>query len=145
MKTADILWLAGYLEGEGCFHHSFRRRAGLQAGERRDGSRGGLGFTIAISVASTDRDVLERAAFLMGAKIHARKLVRGRKPDYSATVAGVRAACWMMTLLPLMGRRRAGRIKEALAAWKTIPACPKRSTYLRAIRAREREEQRRCG
>lgn len=136
MKSADIHWLAGYLEGEGCFGHYNRRRSRDVAGERRDGSRGGSQFVLMVSVGSTDLDVIERAATLMRGHVYARKKIRGRKRDWTVHIGGPRAAGLMMTLLPLMGARRAKRIKEALAAWRATKTYPERSPYLRALRGK---------
>jgi hypothetical protein len=97
----DIAWLAGLLEGEGCF-------------SRR-------GNCITIQVYMTDLDVVERAATMLGAPSVGRRVDPLRPNDlpcYYCTVSGPSAAAWMMTLYCLMGDRRKARIRELLAIFK---------------------------
>jgi hypothetical protein len=57
MTESDLAWLAGLLEGEGCFH--FTR-------------------TAYVVISMTDEDIIERAASLMNSKWHAvKRLVTG--------------------------------------------------------------------
>ena len=66
----------------------------------------------------TDRDVMERAAKLLGVNVVAEKSRGvGLKPLYSFQVNGRRAAGLMMTLFSFLGRRRRDKIKEVLVAW----------------------------
>lgn len=97
-------WLAGLLEGEGCFY------AGPPS------SRSQMG----VSVQMCDRDVIERAARLMGARyIYERRAGadRGWRPTHTATVVGYRATTLMRELRPLMGARRKEQIDRALASY----------------------------
>jgi hypothetical protein len=105
----DLYWLAGLIEGEGCFH----------------GSDGNGGQTT-ISINMTDRDVIERAAAIFGAteKISQRSTIGrlGKKPIFCIRVNGTRAVGWMMTLYSLMGARRKQKIRVVLDAWsKRLP------------------------
>jgi hypothetical protein len=100
LKTSDIFWLAGLLEGEGCF--------GLS----------GAGGSIRISLNMTDLDIVERAANLLGGQVKKRKLSPNRKQVYSTEIFSNRAAAWMMTLFPIMGDRRKDKIEESLNYWK---------------------------
>lgn len=109
IPTKDIAWLAGLLEGEGCFTwqpHSHNRQHGA----------------IRITLSLCDLDVVERAAALTRSNVH--EFVHNgrdghtRKKQYRIQVGGRRAAAWMMTLFPLMGQRRQARIAEILDQWK---------------------------
>jgi hypothetical protein len=103
----DLVWLAGYLEGEGCF------RTGLDShGSRR----------ITISVNSTDEDVLSRAAALLG-----NRNVYKHQPKkanwsllYETAVSGKAAAELMIILFPLMGKRRKLQIAKAIKVWSDL-------------------------
>jgi hypothetical protein len=107
INKEDIIWLAGYLEGEGCFT--------ITSADSKGGSK-----THRILVTSVDKDVIERASILLVGYI---RLTRGRhkhnpKIYYGTNISGVRAIGWMMTLYPLMGERRKARIKEVIEHWK---------------------------
>lgn len=101
----SIAWVAGLLEGEGTFANA----AGYPQ----------------ISASMCDRDVLERAAGIMGIPAVSRKDVirnaeRGWSPAFHISVTGSRAAEWMRVLRPFMGARRSGEIDVALAAYHPI-------------------------
>lgn len=97
-----IEWLAGLLEGEGHFRWDRRPVVILQM---------------------TDQDVVERAASILGVSVMGPYAPRseGNKPMWHCHAYGVDAAGWMMTLYSLMGERRKGQIKKALASWKSQP------------------------
>lgn len=100
-----IAWVAGLLEGEGTFANA----AGYPH----------------ISVSMCDRDVLERAAAILGIptvspKDVIRNAEHGWSPAYQISVTGARAAEWMHRLRPLMGQRRAQQIDRALASYHPI-------------------------
>ena len=103
----DVTWLAGWLEGEGCF------RFGCN--------------TPSITATSTDLDVMRKVAGILGGNIYDRKTPPPRKPSWSTHVGGGWAAGWMMTLLPLMGERRQQKIKDVLSAWRGLPGFAKNS------------------
>ena len=87
---------------------------------------------IIIQAYSTDLDVLEKVARLIGAK-GVRKMPP-RKANaygngksnggYRTEVQSDAAAELMRKLLPLMGKRRSAKIKQALAAWESRPNKP---------------------
>lgn len=98
----DLYWVAGLIEGEG--HFGLRRQ----------------GRDLFIQVAMTDCDVIDRLHSILGFGIM-------RKP--SLLPSGKTVYCWsvtkqsqaaglMMTLLPIMGERRAAKIRKCLEAWK---------------------------
>lgn len=98
-------WLAGLLEGEGTF--------GVNGAYPR------------ISVDMCDRDVLERAASIMGAgRVSAKNVERnetnGWSPLFATALTGARAAELMCRLRPWMGRRRTAEIDRALRGYAPI-------------------------
>jgi hypothetical protein len=94
MKELDVAWLAGILEGEGCFH--FNR-------------------TPKITVAMTDEDVIAKVASLFGKGYRHRKSRKeGNKDVYTTEVFSVTAIEIMNKILPYMGIRRTEKIKEVI-------------------------------
>lgn len=108
INTLDIAWLGGLLEGEGCFQD-----------ERGSPS---------ITLATTDRDVMLRAARLMGVEAQA-TYMPGRKatyrPVHSCKAHGTRAIAWMMTLFPFFGERRQERVRGIIERWKASDRAPR--------------------
>jgi hypothetical protein len=111
VSIKNLYWLAGLMEGEGHF--------GRQPNQ------------IVITLAMTDRDVVMRAAgmFAIG-HCKERKLPSGKIAYIWHVTNQTHAAGLMMTLLPLMGARRASKIRECLAFWqarrgnnKHFPTC----------------------
>ena len=100
--SVDLYWLAGLLEGEGCFNMS-----GSKVGSAR------------LSLNMTDLDVVERAAKLVGAEIKYPKQYPNRKKVYRIELFSNKAAGWLMTLYPLMGERRKQAIENTLSIWKS--------------------------
>lgn len=101
-------WLAGLLEGEGCF--SVRVRMG----------KGGFWILPRISLAMTDEDVVRRAHAMLApkTKITIRPPAgRSKLTAFTVQASGRRAAAWMMTLYPLMGKRRRAKIRAILSVW----------------------------
>ena len=108
MCTKDIFWLAGLLEGEGCF-------ADCPGGMPRSPR-------IQIRLAMTDNDVVARASKIMGGSIYVnKKRTKGGKLVFHCSVWNARARGWMMTLYPLLGERRRQRIKQILGSWRSRP------------------------
>lgn len=91
----DLLWLAGLLEGEGSF----------------DAHRGKYPR---IRLAMTDRDVVGRAASLMGAEFRLSLHPAPAKATWHTEISGERAAEIMREILPFMGTRRSQRIADVL-------------------------------
>ena len=110
-QTQDIAWVAGLLEGEGCFSN-------------RANQKNGTNNQIRIALEMTDEDVIRRAAKILHGNVmgpYVRKSTHGSgfdKPMYRADWAGSRAAGIMMTVYSFMGNRRQERIKEILNLWK---------------------------
>lgn len=100
ISTLEIAWLAGLLEGEGCFYIRTQTN-------------------IAIALEMTDEDIVSKVRGLIAPnrKINIRQNAN-RKTSYVFRFEGSLVAQWCMTLYPLMGRRRKEKIRELLAFWK---------------------------
>lgn len=109
MSTADIYWLAGYLEGEGSFGYK--------------------DWSPRITFQTTDFDVAHHAGLLLGRGPRG-PLQRSpsRKPIWYTAAYGQRAASWMMTLYALLGVRRQASIRNALQRWRVSRNMPPRAT-----------------
>ena len=104
MKTTIIYWLAGLLDGEGCF--DVREKGAPR-----------------LSVGMTDQDVIERVATQFGTKMTTTLPIRrtrgpAYKRMYHARVSGQNAIGWMMTLYALLGFRRQAKVRTIIKAWK---------------------------
>lgn len=69
----------------------------------------------------TDLDVIERVARLLDGYVNGpvnRRAVGPRKPAWRAQVKGPNAAAWMMTMYPLLGKRRRAQVTRALTEWR---------------------------
>lgn len=93
----ETLWLAGLLEGEGCF------RARIHS--------------VIVRLKMTDEDVVRKAAVLMGGKCK-RLPHYGRpshwKTSFEVNVCSEKAIQVMKRILPFMGQRRKAKIEELL-------------------------------
>lgn len=92
---ADVIWLAGLCEGEATFD--------LHRGKYPR-----------VRVGMTDRDVIGRAATLMGSRVTLRFHKAPNQATWHAEVSGVKAVAVMEALLPHMGSRRSGTIATIL-------------------------------
>lgn len=86
-------WLAGLLEGEGCFY---------------------IQRTPSIRIAMTDRDTIERVSKMWGSNIYEVKKRENRKLQYVTTLHGNPAIECMNSIYKLMSNRRKERIDEVL-------------------------------
>ena len=93
MLVRDIYWLAGILEGEGCFNFT--------------------GHSMQLRCAMTDKDTMEKVSNLLRGKIHSGHTPAG-KPYYSIQINGINAYQFMCMLYPLMGNRRREKIREII-------------------------------
>lgn len=105
MTENELHWLAGLIEGEGCF--SMKKRNS----HRKDGAKKMVG---SLQINMTDRDVLERAGSLLGARVTGpyKNGTKGEKDFYSVRLEGDKAMQAMTLLKALMGERRRARIEE---------------------------------
>lgn len=103
ITVREIAWLAGLLEGEGNFCS--------------DPS----GSLARIKLEMKDRDIVQRAATLMGVEHIGTS--KKRNPKHATTywlyVCGQNAAGWAMTVYTFMGRRRRRAIKNMLEYWQS--------------------------
>jgi hypothetical protein len=101
IRSVDIAWLTGLLEAEGMFTMS--------------------GRSITILVNMTDRDIIERAAALIGGQVYDLPIRPRRKPVWRAQLKGPHAAGWMMTMYAWLGTRRQRQVERALSEWLAMP------------------------
>lgn len=116
MTRDELCWLAGWLEGEACFYYVMHKRNSPR---------------IVLQAFSTDLDVLQKVARLIGAKgiatIPPRKQTATQwksNGGYRAEIQADAAAALMRVLLPLMGERRSAKIRETLEKWEARPSKP---------------------
>jgi hypothetical protein len=101
IKNNDLCWLAGILEGEGCFSYS---------------------CSPGIKIGSTDKDIVDRVAKYFNRKSRGGyKYKVNKKPVYYTEIWGIAAIEWMKRLYPLMGIRRKQKIKENIIRFKNSP------------------------
>lgn len=93
----EVVWLAGLLEGEGAFDLHRQRYPRVR-------------------VAMTDRDVVGRAARLMGSTVRLTIRPQPYKPIWHAEISGQPAVDVMSAVLPYMGARRSSKIASILGA-----------------------------
>lgn len=111
MTPEQAAWLAGLLDGEGCFDAP------------RNNPR--------IRVKMSDHDVIIRAADLMDASTHLETPGRhGYKPLMVAQITGARAVAVMRAVLPLLSARRTAKATSLITAYAARPAS--RSRHLRS-------------
>lgn len=103
LSVKDLYWAAGIMEGEGYF--GVRRTADL-----------------VMQLCMTDKDVVDRFHTLFGVGSRAEsKLPSGKTAYWWMSTNQRQTAGLMMTLLPLMGVRRAAKIIDCIQKWKLKP------------------------
>lgn len=103
MDTKDLHWLAGLLEGEGCFDLNMGRYPRIQ-------------------LVMADEDVVRKARSLIGSGSLCRHKTKKRETHsvmWHYAVSGKNAATLMEQLLPLLGLRRAMKINEILNIYRS--------------------------
>ena len=96
-------YLAGLLEGEGCFLLDTRKGKAYPR----------------ISVEMTDRDVMQGVADRWSRNVQPPAWRRGStKPVHRVVLQGLPALDEMMSVFPLMGERRRQKIEEILSKWE---------------------------
>lgn len=106
------MWLAGLIEGDGCFYQSNGRAK--------------------IQIKMIDKDVVERASKIMNSKIYNSKNNNQKwKKTYTTWVSNNQALTFMQTLKPYMSMRRQNKIEEILkdcsfiSGKQRLISCPK--------------------
>lgn len=103
----QIVWLAGLLEGEGCFF--WRRLYSWKTSCQ---------YSIVLNM--TDEDIVRSAAQIMGIK----NVRRRKKPTVTGKIVwqigidGKEAIAIMKQILPFMGQRRSAKIEEILTQYQ---------------------------
>ena len=96
IKTTDIAWLAGLLEGDGCFMLTYGK------------------YPI-ISLSMTNGDTINRVSSIWKAG------VTRYKNQHTTKVTGVRAIQWMMMIYLFLGNRRRRKVTEIIKFWRGYP------------------------
>ncbi len=112
IKLTEIAWLAGLLEGEGCFYLE-RDRAKKKKYPN-------------IKLQMTDEDIVVKAAVLMKTK------VRHYGNTWVTHAYGAYAIQWMMTLYSYLGKNRREKIIKVIQVWKENVYCFQRGMSLMA-------------
>lgn len=109
MTPEETAWLAGLLEGEGCFY--LQRARGYWK----------RGYP-ALRLQMTDHDVVARAAALMGGARVQRREPGGpnAQPTFLISLMGWPAVDVMQAVRPLMGERRAAKIAELVDDYDAV-------------------------
>ena len=110
----DIYWLSGLLEGEGCFAITVHKKKSTI--KYKSGVR--YSITPRVIMSSTDLDIVKRAASILGATNLSTQKRLATKNYHTASIYGVNAIGWMMTLYPMMGIRRKAKIKSIINSWR---------------------------
>lgn len=95
MNRDDLLWLSGLLEGEGSFDLHRAKYPRIRLG-------------------MTDRDVVGRAATLLGGKVRLSLKPVPAQAMWHVEISGTKATEIMRLILPHMGARRSARIATIL-------------------------------
>jgi hypothetical protein len=100
MHENEMYWLAGLLEGEGCF--TFKRPN-----------------KPVVALQMTDEDVMERAHALMGSPppTHRKPQKEHHKASWVTQVSGQQAVDLMLLVRPYMGTRRQEQIDYAVSSY----------------------------
>lgn len=102
MHDRDVYWLAGLLEGEGTFD--------LHRGKYPR-----------IRLGMTDRDVVGRAATLLGGKVRLSLKPAPAQAMWHVEISGTKATEIMRAILPHMGARRSAKIATILGHASLCP------------------------
>lgn len=114
MTETDLHWVAGLLEGEGCFHFTMRPN-----------------FRFVVKCNMTDEDVIRRLHAVVGAGNVRGPLAKRTqtgtlgKPQWLWTLGRTQGADELLPLLlPLMGARRSDKMREILTLVEWHPRRP---------------------
>lgn len=113
ISIIEIAWLAGLVEGEGCLFITPKNSP-------------------TVSVAMTDRDVVEHASRLLHSTMRVTKMDRRSphwKPIYITRLHSSPAVAWMMTIYGLLGERRKAKIRTIIAQWRRCKSKIYRGTH----------------
>ena len=102
MRSVDIHWIAGFIEGEGCFCNREKGRGGAQ-----------------IVTVQKDVEPVLKLYDLVGGSLR-RIVKKNGKMYWKHSLCGADAIGLMMTLYVLMSKRRQATIQHELARWNQI-------------------------
>ena len=119
MTESELMWVAGLLEGEGCFRW------------HRDNQQRGRYIYVRPRVicAMTDRDVIDRLQAVTGlGRVSLGRKTAPRHKDYWSWVVSRDgdAIALMRTLHPHMGDRRRAKIEDILISWRFSELKPRK-------------------
>lgn len=108
MKTHEIYWLAGILDGEGSFTIDFRNERSKKYP------------SIRVNVGMTDEDTIFKLQEITGVGYISSSFLPSGKEIYQWQIAKQQdVAALIMTIYPLMSKRRKQRIEELLFIWRS--------------------------
>lgn len=108
MNLAETAWLAGLLEGEGCFY--LQKAKGRMAQDAPS-----------LRLVMTDVDIISRVAVLIDANVGVQApRYDGCKVVYRVTLLGWPALDVMQAVRPFMGLRRGAKIDELVAGYRDV-------------------------
>ena|SRR5712692_241971 len=108
ISISAIHWIAGFLEGEGCFR--------WQANGRGRGGR------VHVSASQVQREPLERLARYLGGNVLIQRPGCAKwQTCYAWNLGRAQAVGLMMTIYRLMSPRRREQILSTLTAWRKAP------------------------
>lgn len=119
LTTKEAAWLAGLLEGEGCFTIQTQKQFGKIEKDRSGDwtQRIHIRQYPMVALGMTDKDVMDSVASLLQTRCRGPYRVKSHpdnKPFYQLTLAGTRASELMRTLYPILHNRRRERIDQIL-------------------------------
>lgn len=115
IERESLLWLCGLGEAEMCFD--------LHRGKYPR-----------IRLGMVDKDVVGRAATVMGSGVRLTLHAPPIQPMWHTEISGARAAEVMEQMLPMMGARRGAKIASILAAYKLAGAVNGQTPGPRVVR-----------
>lgn len=101
MLMTDLHWLAGYLDGEGCFTVTACKYHYPK-----------------ITVEATDKDTITKVANLFGNSVYGPKSHGKHQQTWYTATVGKHACGWMQTLYPLLSTRRQNKIRSILVQYQ---------------------------
>lgn len=111
ISETDRAWLAGLVEGEGCFTCNRKSKSNLRYAD-----------CPAFAMAMTDLDIVQRAQAVTGLGLIKGPYTKGRsKPIYYWYVSKAHeASALALWLYPYLGERRRSRIRELVEPWMAL-------------------------
>ena len=108
MNRDDVLWAAGFIEGEGCLVRQITTKRSIA-----------YDYWV-LTVSNTDLDVLEKLRDIFPAgRLYFQRRIKGNKPHWKPTwqwrlCRQPELYAALAAIYPFMGARRSARVKEAM-------------------------------